>query len=243
VQADIETKFNLPVSVVTLKPGERMAQAKSQVGFINLFTQPLFDAMAAVVPVFQDFANHCRAGRLPWEAILSETADNKGASNTSIQSEGGKSALSRVLSAPSSTAVSQPEYFTAPHRIPRRPDLTLNPTTPLSPGSASSFSTSPSLASFFSQSGDRLSPASTAATFSSSSWIPSAAIEACQAIAEEACTGNCSSITALCVICARQQSRPDDEGHGPSNQSPTSMNNSKDQWPPEPFRPALTVKC
>lgn len=33
-----------------LNPAEAKAQAKSQVGFINLFTQPLFDAMAAILP-------------------------------------------------------------------------------------------------------------------------------------------------------------------------------------------------
>lgn len=35
---------------MTLNPAEAKAQAKSQVGFINLFTQPLFDAMAAACP-------------------------------------------------------------------------------------------------------------------------------------------------------------------------------------------------
>ena len=46
-QARIEAEFKLPISVVTLNPAEKKAQAKSQVGFINLFTQPLFDAMTS----------------------------------------------------------------------------------------------------------------------------------------------------------------------------------------------------
>lgn len=49
-QARIEAEFKLPISVVTLNPAEKRAQAKSQVGFINLFTQPLFDSMAALCP-------------------------------------------------------------------------------------------------------------------------------------------------------------------------------------------------
>lgn len=50
VQAKIEEEFKLPVSVMILNPAEAQAQAKSQVGFINLFTQPLFDAMASTLP-------------------------------------------------------------------------------------------------------------------------------------------------------------------------------------------------
>lgn len=49
-QARIEAEFKLPISVVMLNPAEKRAQAKSQVGFINLFTQPLFDSMAALCP-------------------------------------------------------------------------------------------------------------------------------------------------------------------------------------------------
>lgn len=49
-QARIEAEFKLPISVMTLNPAEKKAQAKSQVGFINLFTQPLFDAMTACCP-------------------------------------------------------------------------------------------------------------------------------------------------------------------------------------------------
>lgn len=56
VQAAIETEFGLPVSVMTLDPSDTKAQAKSQVGFIDLFAKPLFTAMAGVV----DGAYNCR---------------------------------------------------------------------------------------------------------------------------------------------------------------------------------------
>lgn len=91
VQASIETEFGLPVSVMTLDPTDTKAQAKSQVGFIDLFAKPLFNAMAGVVdgasqslsPLvrsscsadvssrteFADFAEKLRDGRIAWEAI------------------------------------------------------------------------------------------------------------------------------------------------------------------------------
>ncbi|KAK4699221.1 hypothetical protein P7C70_g7042, partial [Phenoliferia sp. Uapishka_3] len=91
VQAAIETEFGLPISVMTLDPNDTKAQAKSQVGFIDLFAKPLFNAMAGVVdgtllptfqvtksrqlmpcpitPEFADFAEKLRDGRIAWEAI------------------------------------------------------------------------------------------------------------------------------------------------------------------------------
>lgn len=49
VQASIELEFGLPISVMTLDPRDTKAQAKSQVGFIDLFAKPLFVSMAGVV--------------------------------------------------------------------------------------------------------------------------------------------------------------------------------------------------
>lgn len=49
VQASIEREYGLNVSVMCLDPGDLKAQAKSQVGFIDLFAKPLFNAMACVV--------------------------------------------------------------------------------------------------------------------------------------------------------------------------------------------------
>ncbi|KAM0752027.1 HD-domain/PDEase-like protein [Meredithblackwellia eburnea MCA 4105] len=69
VQAAIETEFGLPISVMTLDPTDTKAQAKSQVGFIDLFAKPLFNAMAGVVDEFADFAEKLRDGRIAWEAI------------------------------------------------------------------------------------------------------------------------------------------------------------------------------
>lgn len=45
----IEKEFNLPVTVMCLDKSDAQAQAKSQVGFIDLFAKPLFNAMAGVV--------------------------------------------------------------------------------------------------------------------------------------------------------------------------------------------------
>lgn len=49
IQAAIEVDFGLPVSVMMLDPFDSKAQARSQVGFIDLFAKPLFGAMAGVV--------------------------------------------------------------------------------------------------------------------------------------------------------------------------------------------------
>jgi len=73
VQAAIETQFSLPVSVMTLDPTDTKAQARSQVGFIDLFAKPLFNAMAGVVDEFADFAEKLRDGRIAWEAISLQT--------------------------------------------------------------------------------------------------------------------------------------------------------------------------
>lgn len=267
VQAEIEAKFELPVSVVTLKSDsksdERIAQAKSQVGFINLFTQPLFDKMAAAVPSFQLFADYCAAGRVPWEAILKEDEDRKadGASQLDVKtssstSEPPKSALSMALAAPhggvSLSELKIPEYKPAPHRSPwsaRGSDFPFDVATPLSPGSASTFGTSPSTTSSFFKD-DRSSPSSSATTFSSSSWIPSSAVEAYHPLVEEACTDNCSSITALCASCARRQAQHWNDEDIAENSTETihtgmaSVNNlvASGQWPPEPFRPTPQAK-
>jgi len=48
VQASLETDLELPVSVIA--SADAALQAKGQIGFIKLFTQPLFDAVSDVLP-------------------------------------------------------------------------------------------------------------------------------------------------------------------------------------------------
>lgn len=270
VQAEIEAKFDLPISVVTIKndTDERISQAKSQVGFINLFTQPLFDKLAAAVPSFQLFATHCSAGRTPWEAIIREDEERKlnrdieseevPAPCTSISDAQPQSALSRALasaSPPNSSLahIQLPDYRPAPHRSPwsaKKTDFTFDSSSvPLSPCTASVLSTSPSTTSSLFKDG-RSSPTSSATTFSTSSWIPSNAVDAYHPLAEEACTDNCSSITALCASCARRQAKQwnDDDVENNSTATVTSITTTVDalvnsgQWPPEPFRPTPQAK-
>ncbi|GAA6011975.1 hypothetical protein JCM10207_003446 [Rhodosporidiobolus poonsookiae] len=73
VQASIEADFGLPVTVMTQDPNDVKAQAKGQVGFIDLFCKPLFAAMAGVVDEFADFVEKLRDGRSAWEAISQQT--------------------------------------------------------------------------------------------------------------------------------------------------------------------------
>ncbi|GAA6027204.1 hypothetical protein JCM8097_002482 [Rhodosporidiobolus ruineniae] len=73
VQASIEADFGLPITVMTQDPNDVKAQAKGQVGFIDLFCKPLFAAMAGVVDEFADFVEKLRDGRAAWEAISMQT--------------------------------------------------------------------------------------------------------------------------------------------------------------------------
>ncbi|BGP16120.1 hypothetical protein JCM10213_007500 [Rhodosporidiobolus nylandii] len=73
VQASIEADFGLPVTVMTQDPNDVKAQAKGQVGFIDLFCKPLFAAMAGVVEEFADFVEKLRDGRSAWEAVSKQT--------------------------------------------------------------------------------------------------------------------------------------------------------------------------
>ncbi|GAA5978697.1 hypothetical protein JCM11641_006146 [Rhodosporidiobolus odoratus] len=73
VQASIEADFGLPITVMTQDPNDVKAQAKGQVGFIDLFCKPLFAAMAGVVDEFADFVEKLRDGRSAWEAISQQT--------------------------------------------------------------------------------------------------------------------------------------------------------------------------
>ncbi|KAK4047035.1 3',5'-cyclic-nucleotide phosphodiesterase [Microbotryomycetes sp. JL221] len=73
VQASVESHYGLPVSVMTIDPTDSKAQAKSQIGFIDLFAKPLFAAMATVVDEMADFVDKLRDGRIAWEAISLQT--------------------------------------------------------------------------------------------------------------------------------------------------------------------------
>ena len=48
VQASLEQDLDLPVSVIA--SADSALQAKGQIGFIDLFTQPLFEAVSDVLP-------------------------------------------------------------------------------------------------------------------------------------------------------------------------------------------------
>jgi len=58
VQASLETDLELPVSVIA--SADAALQAKGQIGFIKLFTKPLFDAVSGVLPGKLDFTRSDR---------------------------------------------------------------------------------------------------------------------------------------------------------------------------------------
>ncbi|OAV99622.1 hypothetical protein PTTG_00567 [Puccinia triticina 1-1 BBBD Race 1] len=72
-QAALEADLRLPISVVTLDPADKRAQAKSQIGFTTLFVLPLFTVMEQLSPkAFQPFADNCRLGLKTWQQVLEQ---------------------------------------------------------------------------------------------------------------------------------------------------------------------------
>ncbi|KAG8872732.1 3',5'-cyclic-nucleotide phosphodiesterase [Tulasnella sp. 331] len=67
-QAVLEQELGLPVSVVA--SANEIVQAKGQVGFIDLFTKPLFDTTAAVIPSVRVIANQGDLNRALWQERL-----------------------------------------------------------------------------------------------------------------------------------------------------------------------------
>ncbi|GHJ84156.1 hypothetical protein NliqN6_0558 [Naganishia liquefaciens] len=66
VQASLERKLNLPISVVA--SADALIQAKGQIGFIDLFTLPLYETAADAMPDLRYFADQCIANRALWQA-------------------------------------------------------------------------------------------------------------------------------------------------------------------------------
>ncbi|WVF72402.1 hypothetical protein IAT40_007217 [Kwoniella sp. CBS 6097] len=69
-QASLEQDLELPVSVVA--SADAALQAKGQIGFIDLFTLPLFEAVAEALPELQVYADSCADNREIWQRRLDE---------------------------------------------------------------------------------------------------------------------------------------------------------------------------
>ncbi|CEL57346.1 hypothetical protein RSOLAG1IB_02085 [Rhizoctonia solani AG-1 IB] len=70
-QATFEQELDLPVTVVNvdISNGAKQ-QAQGQVGFIDIFTQPLFDATANVIPQLSPITEQCATNRKLWQARM-----------------------------------------------------------------------------------------------------------------------------------------------------------------------------
>lgn len=68
LQASLEQALDLPVSVIA--SADAALQAKGQIGFIDLFTQPLFEAVSDVIPELQVYADTCAENRSKWQGRL-----------------------------------------------------------------------------------------------------------------------------------------------------------------------------
>ncbi|PVG01404.1 HD-domain/PDEase-like protein [Serendipita vermifera] len=88
-QALLERHLGLPVSVVA--DANEKIQCVGQIGFIKLFTQPLFDKVAEAIPGLSEIAKQCTENKILWEkrlahfeAIAQEAAtSNSGSPSTS----------------------------------------------------------------------------------------------------------------------------------------------------------------
>ncbi|WVQ98530.1 hypothetical protein IAU59_005656 [Kwoniella sp. CBS 9459] len=69
-QASLEQDLELPVSVVA--SADAALQAKGQIGFIDLFTLPLFEAVSEALPELQVYADSCADNREIWQRRLDE---------------------------------------------------------------------------------------------------------------------------------------------------------------------------
>lgn len=255
MQAKIEAKFQLPISVMVLNPEERLAQAKSQVGFINLFTQPLFDAMASVAPDFQPFADFCRQGRVEWESIVCSadsglatappTPDSQTQAKRSSPQSTPKISSSQFASNQTSAAdLPASRSFSSrlpPHRAPRQlkpidsaranssdAARSISP----APGTGSSASLSPVAPSVF----DRSSSISSTIT-TGSSWLSPSTVDECLPLGDEECEGNCTTVTSFCAACSKKHDgQRQYDGEVMFFGSPVEAGS----WPPDPFFPSKT---
>lgn len=102
-QAFLEEELDLPVSVVA--GVDARLQAKGQVGFINLFTEPLFKAAAEALPELAQFADSCVANKNTWMSRLEhlEADSEENAKLTAL--------LQQLVGTP--TASAQDERFTS----------------------------------------------------------------------------------------------------------------------------------
>lgn len=257
VQAQIEAQFKLPISVVILDPMERIAQAKSQVGFINLFTQPLFDAMASVAAPFKQFADYGRENKLVWERIVGDGEQSAQpstptkADNTVLLPAPRPQSPQSTPKMPSRSSFEQES--SPPQQLPavrgfssrlsasrvaeigaidsRRANSSRSEGDLSGPPSASSSS---SASSMFSPStsaferNDSISSVGTTAT-----WAQPSSVDDCLQLGDEECQNNCGSVTAACSACSQRlkQDRAQITYFGSPVQSSV--------WPPDPFRPPI----
>ncbi|CAE6369823.1 unnamed protein product [Rhizoctonia solani] len=70
-QATFEQELDLPITVVNVDIANgAKQQAQGQVNFIDIFTQPLFDATADVIPQLSPIKEQCATNRKLWQARM-----------------------------------------------------------------------------------------------------------------------------------------------------------------------------
>lgn len=92
-QASLEKELNIPIS--TVASADAALQAKGQIGFIDLFTQPLFEAATEAMPDLQPYATFCATNRALWQVRLdaAQKIAEATASAPEIVEEGSRSSV------------------------------------------------------------------------------------------------------------------------------------------------------
>lgn len=128
MQANLEQQLALPISVVA--SADATLQAKGQVGFIDLFTQPLFDAASDAMPrewiremalmtELGPYATSCADNRLLWQARLDALKSSNDSAPPTRQPERHQFESLFPLSLPPSLAPPRPRIV-YPQRVRRR---------------------------------------------------------------------------------------------------------------------------
>ncbi|KAG8964207.1 3',5'-cyclic-nucleotide phosphodiesterase [Tulasnella sp. 419] len=112
-QAQLERELGLNPSVVDSNDG--IVQAKGQIGFIDLFTKPLFGSLAAVVPELDFFSQQCDINRALWKTRLDDLTaikleKEKAAEASGSTSEGGNTSADDGIITRDDIAPSEIQY-------------------------------------------------------------------------------------------------------------------------------------
>ncbi|CUA77006.1 hypothetical protein RSOLAG22IIIB_12472 [Rhizoctonia solani] len=143
-QATFEQELDLPVTVVNVDIANgAKQQAQGQVNFIDIFTQPLFNATAKVIPQLSPITEQCTTNRQLWQARIESPPQSRATAPRARTPSSHETHYKSIfpLTVPPSLS-SHPHAHTHTHSHPTRPSSSGSNSTLFSPtGSTSSVTT------------------------------------------------------------------------------------------------------